>query len=227
MTEVSFRSDMSVELVDAMGDESSIVRAARVSTLGAGAEREEAAGLIRYLVREGHTSPLEHTALTFRLEVPLFVQNQLVRHRAGVSFNIESGRYRELEPVFYLPARDRPVRQVGKTGDYRFEHDEYLTEAADSRIRWASGEAWKHYESLLHAGAAKEVARMVLPLNIYSTIYLTLNLHAALHLVRLRTLRYGSKPQHEVALVGEAIRDVLARRFPVVLDAFDHSQAVV
>lgn len=221
MTEITFRSDVKVELLDSMGDEQSIVRAARVSTKGSDAELEEAAGLVKFLVREGHTTPLESCVLTFRIECPLFVQNQLVKHRI-TSINAHSGRYSEMKPEFYVPdAWQRPVVQVGKTGDYRFEKHVGRGELVENELRTHSLHCWTVYENLLNEGIAKEVARLVLPQNIYSSLVLTANLHSLLNIVRLRTDRYGSKPQFEIALLGEAIRDVLVEKFPNVIEAYE------
>lgn len=220
MTEITFRSDVKVELLDSMGDEQSIVRAARVSTKGSDAELEEAAGLVKFLVREGHTTPLESCVLTFRIECPLFVQNQLVKHRI-TSINAHSGRYSEMKPEFYVPDSSRPVVQVGKTGDYEFVGTAKTSKAARGILEDASDYAWERYKYALDQGIAKEVARLVLPQNIYSSLVLTANLHSLLNIVRLRTDRYGSKPQHEIALLGEAIRDVLVGKFPNVMEAYE------
>lgn len=226
MTEVTFRSDVTVELVDSMGTEQSIVRRARTSTLGARAEAEEAAGLVRFLMREGHGSPFESPELEFRFEVPVFVSRQIVKHRIS-EINEESGRYKELEPVFYVPEEDRPVKQVGKTGDYKFVESPALNEYAGDVIADSSYAAWWGYENLLREGVAKEVARMVLPVNIFSTMYVKMNLRGWLNFIKLRTQRYGSHAQYEVALVGEKVRDVLVEKFPVVMDQFEKEQRIV
>lgn len=225
MSDVTFRSVMTVEVVDSMGDEQSIVRAARVSTLGAQAEATEAAGLVRFLMREGHGTPFESPVLTLRIEAPVFVTRQILKHRIG-SINEESGRYRELEPVFYAPGTDRPVVQVGKTGAYEFRNDGPTNQEAWIRIQQSSMDAWDAYQEMLSGGIAKEVARMVLPVNIYSTMYVTMNLRSWLNFVSLRTLRYGSKPQYEIAEVGEKVRDILVDRFPTVMDQFEKESKV-
>lgn len=223
MIEITFRSDVKVELLDSMGDEQSIVRAARVSTKGSDAELEEAAGLVKFLVREGHTTPLESCVLTFRIECPLFVQNQLVKHRI-TSINAHSGRYSEMKPEFYVPDSQRPVVQVGKTGDYEFELNVERGQVVEGELLSHSLHCWTVYENLLNEGIAKEVARMVLPQNIYSSLVLTANLHSLLNIVRLRTDRYGSKPQYEIVLLGEAIRDVLVDKFPNVMEAYENDK---
>lgn len=226
MSEVKFRSNVTVELVDSMGDEQSIVRAARVSTLGTNAELEEAKGLVKFLMREGHGTPFEAPTLTFRLEVPVFVSRQIVKHRIS-SINEESGRYKELEPVFYVPDGGRPCQQVGKTGDYEFVHDYDAWVSTFGVVRDSSREAWQAYSNLIGAGVAKEVARMVLPVNIYSTMYVTMNLRGWLNFVKLRTSHFGSHPQHEVELVGREVMHELFRQFPSVMDQFMTEQKIV
>ena len=220
MKEIEFKSDVTVELIDMMGSEQRIVQAARVSTKGAHAEAQEAKGLVKFLVREKHEVPLEHCVMTFRIHAPIFVTRQILKHRM-TNISEESGRYRELDPVFYVPAPDRKVRQVGKTGDYEFVEDWHTYSIAEDLIDDSSYAAWDNYSVMIEGGVAKEVARTVLPTNLYSTLYMTINLRSALNFIALRTARYGSHPQHEIALVGEQVRDVLAEHFPTVLEAWE------
>ena len=107
-----FDSLMHVELIDAMGDDNTICQAARVSTGNDVKDYKESAGLINYLWREGHTSPFEHVTATFRVEVPLFIARQMMRHRT-FSYNEISGRYSKLEPKFWLPDTERPLENKG------------------------------------------------------------------------------------------------------------------
>lgn len=214
-----FRSDMKVELLDSMGTEQSIVRAARTSTLGTKAEPKEAQGLVKFLVREGHLVPLEHCVLTFRLEVPIFVSRQIVKHRTS-SISEESGRYRVLDSEFYLPLLERPVKQVGKTGDYRFEQDSALNLATRNVMRFTSEEADFSYRKLLEAGVAKEVARMVLPVNTYSTMVMTMNLRNWLQFLGLRSSYGKGHPQYEIALVADQIAEIIKEKFPTVFGAW-------
>lgn len=220
MKEIEFKSDITVELIDMMGSEQRIVQAARVSTKGAHAEAQEAKGLVKFLVREKHEVPLEHCVMTFRIHAPIFVTRQILKHR-HTSISEESGRYRELDPVFYTPDETRPVVQTGKTGEYRFVPDAAANLLAYDAIAVNSMTAWANYEKLLSQGIAKEVARTVLPTNLYSTMYMTINLRSALNFIALRTALYGSHPQHEIALVGEQVRDVLAEHFPTALEAWE------
>lgn len=220
-----YSSDVKVDLIDHMGTEESIVMAARVSTLGSKAGMEESAGLIRYLYNNGHASPFEHCVLTFRVEAPIFVTREMLRHRIS-SFNEESGRYAELAGKFYVPDSDRPVTQVGKVGQYEFTkgtatQQQFATES----IHWASKSAWSEYRNMLDLGIAREVARMVLPVNTYSTIYYTANLRSVLNFLSLRVdwgegATYRSKPQHEIELVALEIAAHVQLMYPTVFDLF-------
>ena len=217
---MEFRNHMDVQLIDHMGDEQSIVRAARVSTLGTKAEATEAEGLVRFLVREGHLVPLESCVLTFRFEVPIFVSRQIVKHRTS-SISEESGRYKELEPVFYVPAPDRPVKQVGKTGNYEFVESDKLNDLVTKHLTHNTMDSWGHYQTLLGAGVAKEVARTVLPVNTYSTMYMTMNLRNALHFAGLRSTKGTGHPQHEIAEVGDKVYGILKNLYPTVVDEWE------
>ena len=222
---MKFRSDVTVDLIDRMGSESSIVRAARVSTLGTRACAEESKGLLAYLYRSGHASPFEHVTLTFRVEAPIFVTREMLRHRLS-SFNEESGRYRELDGVFYVPRPGRPLVQVGKVGEYRFTagtpDQGRLTRGL---IRIASAVSWTIYRRLLRLGIAREVARLVLPVNLYSTIYYTANLRSLLNFLSLRAdwgeaAANRSKPQDEIQQVATLIAAYVQHHYPTVWAAF-------
>lgn len=232
---ITFRSDMDVSLVDHMGDDLSIVQAARVSTLGSYEEAQKASqgakGLINFLMRDRHGTPFEHNALTFRISAPLFVFYEFHRHRVGWSYNEESARYRELEPVFYLPSRKRALRQIGKPGAYTFEpgeNEQYevMAEAHES----IAGCAWHDYQWMLREGVAREVARNVLPVSIYKTMYATCNLRSLFAFLSLRWAHPLSTvptfPLHEIELVAKEM-DALAReKFPMAFAAFDENGRV-
>src|SRR3954468_5383072 len=123
--EVTFRSDVTVELVRASAQDADVLFAARVSTQGEqsleqlDADAQRSKGLINYLMRDRHGSPFEHNSMTFYVQAPIFVFREFMRHRIA-SYNEESGRYRELNPVFYVPALDRKLVQEGKPGHYVF-----------------------------------------------------------------------------------------------------------
>ena len=213
MTDITFRSDMKVELIDFMGGDGRAVQAARTSTLGASASgEEERAGLINFLWREGHHVPFETSVFTFRIECPIFVSRQLVKHRT-TAISEESGRYRELDGTFYVPSEGRPLGQVGRTGEYNMvhlgEHEE--TRLAVEMVR-ASQRAWASYEHMLRNGAAKEVARMVLPVNVYSSMYLTMNARNLIHFLSLRNEHHA---QWETREVAEKMEGIFAEKMPL------------
>ncbi len=214
MTEVTFRSDMKVEVVDHMGDDTSPVRAARVSTgTDMSSDPRKDIALLKRLVKDGHMVPFEHTGVTFYIEAPVFVSRQMLKHRIS-SISETSGRYREMLPEFYVPGPDRPVKQVGKTMDYQFEEDEELSFNAGFHLRNASADSWWRYEQLLELGVAKEVARTVLPTNIYSSLYITMNTRSLLNFFHLRTSDYGSHPQYEIEQVAQGMMNEWFNLFP-------------
>lgn len=228
---IEFRDDMTVELVKASASDSDVVWSARVSTLGdrsleaIDADPARSEGLIKFLMRERHSSPLEHATFTFYVETPLFVMREIQRHRIA-SYNEESGRYKELKPVFYVPTRDRKLVQIGKTGAYEFEQgsDEQFVHVINS-LQVNAVESFERYQFLLEQGVAKEVARMVLPLSIYSSVYITVNARALMNFLSLRTnredSRYPSKPQREIEMVAEKMEDIFAEHMPIVHKYFN------
>ncbi|MGK5628129.1 FAD-dependent thymidylate synthase [Streptomyces sp. URMC 123] len=224
------RSDITVELVDHSASDIGVVRAARVSTAGEDAHREERGdgyknGLIKYLMRSRHGSCFEHNYMTFLVNAPIFTVRHMMRHRTW-SFNEESARYREIKPVFYVPDSDRLLRQEGKPGDYQYvagaegDHD-MLTTSASRAFRAAHDE----YNNLLQAGVARELARTVLPVSTYSAVYATCNARALMHFLGLRTNRddatYVSHPQREIEIVAEQMEDAFAALMPVTHSAFN------
>lgn len=215
MSEITFRSDVSIELIDSMGSEERIVQAARTSTKGKETKEAVASGLVRTLIEERHTVPLEHCVFTFKIEAPLFVINQLVKHRM-TSISAHSARYSEMRPEFYVPENDRACAQSGRAMEYNYFHTEETTKAAQDEMKYVAAVTWSSYQDLLEDGVAKEVARSVLPVSMYTTVVMTVNLNSLLNIIKLRTDRYGSHPQEEIRWVGEALRDVVIEKFPTV-----------
>lgn len=211
-----------------MGSDYSICHAARVSTAGVASRDADAgcAGLIRYLMRNRHGTPFEHASMTFLVEAPIFVTRQLLKHRAGVSINEESGRYRDFRPVFYMPPADRPLGQTGRAGDYEYVPgtDEQRS-LLDTKVREFLADAWRLYSQLRSAGISKEVARMNLPLCTFSSLYMTVNPRSLMHLLSLRTVdeqaRYVSHPQRETDQVARAMEEFFRVRFPWTHEAFN------
>jgi thymidylate synthase (FAD) len=242
VSEIKFRSDVTVELVRSSASDSDVLFAARVSTQGeqtleAAAARVDASedekrskGLINYLMRDRHGSPFEHNSLTFYVQAPIFVFREFQRHRIA-SYNEESGRYKQLDPVFYVPGPDRNLIQIGKTGSYDFvPGTAEQTALVEQESRTASIQAYEAYLRMLEAGVAREVARIVLPLNIYSSMYVTMNSRALMNFLSLRTKREGthfpSFPQREIEMCAEKMEDFWAELMPYTYAAFNENGRV-
>lgn len=220
---LTFRSDMTVELIDHSVSDELIARAARVST-GNDRSTDGAEGLINYLMRDRHGSPFEHGVITFRVEAPIFVWREHMRHRMA-SYNEESGRYKQLEPVFYIPGSDRNLQQVGKVGAYTFEPGTIEQHAAVRLAgRNVAKDAYEWYLVQLEHGVAREVARMVLPLSIYSSAYVTMNPRALMNFLSLRVKSEGSHfpsfPQEEIEMVAKQYEQFFQELMPITHAAF-------
>lgn len=234
--DVEFRSDMTVELVRSSAADADVLFAARVSTQGEqtleparAADAGETTGrrdrgLINYLMRDRHGSPFEHNSMTFYVAAPIFVFREFMRHRIA-SYNEESGRYRELRPVFYLPAPERDLVQVGKPGAYEFlpgSDEQHALVTAEVRAQGIA--AYAAYRRMLDGGVAREVARIVLPLNLYSSMYVTLNARSLMNFLSLRTRdprsAHPSYPQREIELCAERMEAIWAGLMPATHAAF-------
>ena len=234
--EVRFRSDVTVELVKSSASDADVLFAARVSTAGeksleeVGTDAERSAGLINYLMRDRHGSPFEHNQFTFYVSAPIFVFREFMRHRT-FSYNEESGRYRRLEPVFYVPGAERKLVQEGKPGRYVFvDGTAEQHELVETTTRRVCQEAYRGYLEMLEAGVAREVARGVLPVSIYSTMYATCNARALMNFLSLRTKRedstFPSFPQREIEMVAERMEEHFAAAMPLTHAAWNRNGRV-
>jgi thymidylate synthase (FAD) len=153
------------------------------------------------------------------------VFREFMRHRIA-SYNEESGRYKELSPTFYVPGDDRNLVQVGKAGHYEFlPGSAEQIELVQRESQQASIAAYESYQLMLDAGVAREVARIVLPLNIYSSMYVTMNARALMNFLSLRTKREGthfpSFPQREIEMCAEKMEEFWAELMPYTYEAFN------
>jgi len=234
--DITFRSDMTVELVKHAASDADIIWAARVSTKGeqsladVDADPERSAGLINYLMRDRHGTPFEHSSMTFYVSAPIFVFREFMRHRT-FSYNEESGRYRKLEPVFYVPGPDRKLVQTGKPGAYEFssgspEQHALVTETVAAACR----QSYAAYLEMLEAGVAREVARTVLPVGLYSSMYATCNARALMNFLSLRVrdpdATFPSFPQREIEMVAEQMEVLWAGLMPLTHAAFERNGRV-
>ncbi|TKK77295.1 FAD-dependent thymidylate synthase [Herbidospora galbida] len=228
---VKLQSDVSVELVKHSASDSDVLWAARVSTAGEQSleeihkDPERSKGLINFLMRDRHGSPFEHNSMTFFISAPIFVFREFHRHRVW-SYNEESGRYRELQPVFYVPGPDRKLVQEGRPGKYVFvdgtpEQHTLVSETMEESYR----ASYAAYQKMLEAGVAREVARAVLPVGLFSSMYATCNARALMHFLSLRTKDdravVPSFPQREIEMVAEKMEALWAGLMPLTHAAFN------
>lgn len=229
--ELAWRSDFQVKLVRHMAHDLYVCEAARVSTTDHDEERYlrlvtelPDVKLIEFLMRERHGSPFEHAVFTFYIEVPIVVAWEWFRHRMA-SYNVESGRYKVLKGVFYVPPPDRPLVQTGKPGRYKFVPGTRAQHAmvVEDFQRTAST-AYSGYRSELENGVARELARMQLPFNIYTSFYWTVNARSLMNFLSLRVYdpaaTFASYPMWEMEQAARLVEEHFAATMPVVHEAF-------
>jgi thymidylate synthase (FAD) len=203
-----------LRLVDNMGGDLSIVRAARVSYRADWRSGDDVAGdrkLIRYMLEHGHTSPFEHVVFTFEIKCPIFVARQWHRHRTW-SYNEISGRYSVLPEEFYVPDLERVLFQstTNKQGSERTEEwNEQWAAVQREFIESDCRNAFDTYRALVDAGVARETARMVLPLSTYTRYFGTVDLH---NLFGFLKQRMDPHAQYEIRVYAEAIFDLITDR---------------
>jgi thymidylate synthase (FAD) len=207
-----------VRLVDYMGGDERVVQSARVS-YGSGTKsyREDAA-LIDYLLRNSHTSPFEQVVLTFHVKLPIFVARQWVRHRTA-RLNEISGRYSILKDDFYLPKAEDLALQ--STDNKQGRSDEALDLLLAEKIRsaFADGQksAYAAYSSLVGEGIARELARINLPLSLYTEWYWQIDLH---NLFNFLKLRLDAHAQKEIRLYAGVLFEIAKKVAPRCCESF-------
>jgi thymidylate synthase (FAD) len=208
-----------VRLVDYMGGDERIVQAARVS-YGAGTKSyRQDRGLIHYLIRNWHTSPVEQVQLTFHCKMPIFVARQWVRHRTA-RLNEISGRYSVMKDEFYVPSPEniRPQSIDNKQG----RSEERMTSADEQEIIDLFVEDQKrvyaNYEKMLDKNLAREIARNNLPLSLYTEWYWQIDLHNLFHFLRLRM---DAHAQYEIRVYAEAMAQCAKAVAPMAYEAFE------
>lgn len=206
-----------VRLVDYMGGDERIVQAARVS-YGAGTKSyRQDRGLIHYLIRNWHTSPIEQVQLTFHTKMPIFVARQWVRHRTA-RLNEISGRYSVMRDEFYIPDPDHVCSQSDSNKQGRGDAlpwDE--AQAIIASMEQEQKTAYASYESLLEKGVARELARANLPVSLYTEWYWQIDLHNLFHFLRLRLDPHA---QYEIRVFAEALATCAQAVAPLAYEAF-------
>lgn len=218
---MQFDNKMRVELIKHNASDEDVARAAWVSNYGEDAREKEAGkieGLIGFLYRNKHMSPFEHGSFTFFVDVPIFVAREFMRHRT-FSYNEVSGRYKELEPKFYIPTLDRPLVQEGKPGAYTFTEGTKLQwDSVDASFKQTYRTAWKNYQRLIEFhGVAREVARDVLPVGIYTQFYATCNPR---NLMQFLTLRNAPDALWEIQDTAEQMEEYFEEAMPLTYKAY-------
>ncbi len=211
-----------VRAIDYMGDDSAIVQAARVS-YGAGTKHvSNDEGLIRYLMRHWHSTPFEMCELKLHVKLPVFVARQWIRHRTA-NVNEYSARYSILDREFYIPEPGQLAAQSTVNNQGRgavLEGPEAARVLA--LLKSDAAQMYDHYEDMLsqegQQGLARELARMNLPMNIYTQWYWKTDLHNLFHFLRLRA---DAHAQYEIRVYAEAIARMVADWVPLAFAAFE------
>lgn len=205
-----------VRYVDHFGSDLRIVEAARISYKSPSKGEEQDKKLLQYLYKNRHTSPFEQCSITFNIKFPIFLMRQFVRHRT-FRLNEWSGRYSELADEFFTPETWRAQSKTGnKQGSE--ESAEVSQHYCNTVLREIYDAAYVSYRCLLGAGVAKEQARMVLPVGIYTEIYVNCDLHNLLHFTRLREDGHAQKEMQDVA---QAMKSIAKELFPWTFEAYE------
>lgn len=247
---ITFKSDFDVEVIQQMGSDLMCANAAWVSTgkelhgietvhaYGSGAEGtscptsltefgEKVEGVLRFLMSKRHGTPFEQGAITLRVNVPIFLWREWHRHRIGFSYNEESGRYKKLAPVFYVPGEARRLHCIKPEGfkpsspGWRgfLEKDIQLYEVHNNTLKEVYEQSYKTYESGLHDKYDNGLARICLPVAIYSACYVTCNPRSLMAFLSLRvddpSATYPSHPQWEMDQVARKVEECFQRYWPI------------
>lgn len=261
--EIMLSEEIEVKLIASVGGDQFIGHAAMVSTQGDISENviipeDKLTGLINFLISHRHGTPFEHSSLTFRVHAPIFCWREHHRHRIGFSYNEESGRYRQLKPVFWVPGRGRkmmPVKNItacpncqstslkksasnekkcdccGQTHKFHTSAHPMMGPASDddyysflAAMKETYTYLYRCYQNMLDKGLAKEVARSILPVGIYSSCWVTCNPRSLMHFLSLRiedlSATFVSHPQEEIQQIARVYEQILKAGWPITHEAF-------
>ena len=233
-TDIKFKSAVDVNLIQSMGDDAKLAAAAWVSTsakegLRRAVEKpDDVPGVINYLMKHRHGTPFEHSAMTFYVHAPILVWREWHRHRIGFSYNEESGRYKKLEPVFYIPDRERPMMKVdgwkpGRPKFLRCESESLFLELVGN-LKASYATSYYYYEKNLAIGVDPGLARDCLPVGIYSGCWVTCNPRSLMSFLSLRThepeAAHVSYPLWEIELPARVCEQILKEGWPITHKAF-------
>lgn len=211
-----------VRLVDFMGSDAAIVQAARVSYGEGTTKKSRDRELIRYLLGHEHTSPFEMVEFKFHVKLPIFVARQWIRHRTA-NVNEYSGRYSVMKDEFYVP--DESEVRLQSTLNHQIRSDEAAPEeirkAYLDHLRDSQRDLYDHYSRFIDAGLARELARINLPLSLYTEWYWKIDLH---NLLRFLRLRLAPDAQQEIRLYALKMGEILKAICPITWEAFEDYQ---
>jgi thymidylate synthase (FAD) len=208
-----------IRLIDSMGSDEAIVQAARVS-YGKGTTRvSRDRGLIRYLMRHKHTTPFEMVEFKFHCKIPIFVARQWVRHRTA-NINEYSLRYSEARDDFYIPDEEHVLFQseLNRQGRSVKEVPTVLKKQVRDHFINMSNQSYDVYQEMNEAGIARELARAVLPVNLYTEWYWKNDLNNILHFLMLRKDQHA---QYEIRVYAEAMANIIKEIVPIAYEAFE------
>jgi thymidylate synthase (FAD) len=208
-----------VRLIDYMGGDDAIVQAARVS-YGEGTKKvHEDRGLIRYLMRHQHTTPFEMVEFKFHVKLPIFVARQWIRHRSA-NVNEYSGRYSVMKEEFFVPKPEdiRPQSTSNRQGRSDAMAPPEVQRKFIEYINRAQHEAYAAYNEFLEADIARELARINLPLSMYTEWYWKIDLHNLFHFLHLRLDRHA---QEEIRVYAEVMAGMVKTVCPMAYEAFE------
>jgi thymidylate synthase (FAD) len=207
-----------VRYIDHMGTDERIVEAARISYKSPSKGPEADAKLLKYLLANRHTSPFEMVKVTFNIKLPIFIMRQYVRHRMQ-NLNEVSARYTELQDEFFMPNKWRVQQTTGnKQGSVAAEMPDKWHKEAAGHAALAYKFCYTKYESLLKMGVAREMARIVLPVGIYTEIYATWDLN---NLIKFFILRDDSHAQSEIQDYATAMKKITGELFPATMALYE------
>lgn len=205
-----------VRLVDYMGGDSRVVQAARISTGQGTKTPPEDARLINYLMKHRHTSPLEMVEFLFHIKLPIFVMRQLVRHRTA-SLNEYSARYSVLEDEFYFPELEEIGYQSKENKQASTGHH-YAADWVKSCVEEMSDISFDKYKRMIDIDVAREMARIVVPVNVYTQCYWKIDFHNLCHFLKLR-LEKGAQPQ--IQEYAKVMAEIASKVMPVAWASFE------
>ena len=209
-----------VSLLAYCGSDASIAATARVSYAAGTKQVSNDEQLIRYLMRNQHTSPFEHTFLQFHIKAPIFVLRQIMRHRTA-SWNEISGRYSEIANEAYVPMEEHLTTQNPKNKQTRTADKVDDSHMIRSSMVHDQASLFHNYQGYLKEGLAREVARINLPLSTYSEVVMSIDLHNMLHFLKLR---FSAHAQFETREYAEAMYEMLKPLYPFTFSAWEDCQ---